>query len=88
MPTFMMQLRWNDYGYQNIKTAPARRALARTAAQNNNVTVVAIYDTLQGPDWIVAGTQADVNTLKGVFDNQPNPSVTTTIYAIGDEPGR
>jgi uncharacterized protein with GYD domain len=88
MPTYMMQLRWTASGYQNITTAPQRRAAARTAAENNNVSVIAIYDTLTGPDWIVSGTDANVTALKAVFDNQNPPSVTTTIFPIGDEPPR
>jgi hypothetical protein len=88
MPTFMMQLRWTPWGYQNIQTAPTRRTQGRAAAAANSVAVIAIYDTLQGPDWIVVGTQANVNALKAVFDGQATPSVTTTIYPIGDEAGR
>lgn len=86
MPTYLMQLRWTDWGYTNIKTAGRRRGLARAAAQANNVIIKTIHETLQGPNWIVVGQLGDVNNLKVVFDGQANLSVTTTIYPIGPEP--
>jgi L-asparaginase II len=86
MPTYLMQLRWTDWGYANIKTAQRRRGLARVAAQANNVTIRVIHETLQGPNFIVAGQLSDVNNLKAVFDGQANVSVTTTVYPIGPEP--
>jgi hypothetical protein len=88
MPTYLMQLRWTPWGYQNITTANARRAAARTAAQQNNVSVIHVIDTLQGPDWILSGLDTDVQNLKKVFDSQTNVSVTTMIYQIGGEPPR
>lgn len=82
MPIFLMQLKWTATGFDNLKNggAPGTRTLARAAATNNQVTVIEIIDTLQGPNWTVKGTQANVNALKAVFDN--NPNVTTKITKI------